>query len=372
LPAPIDTQAALDEFVDALSDQPALAVDTESNSFYAYRPRVCLLQVSIPGRDELVDPLAGLDLDGLGAVLADPGRRVVLHAAENDVIALKHEFGWTVPGLFDTQIASFVLGLKPYSLAGILEARFGVALDKSEQRSDWGRRPLTDKQVAYAAEDTHYLLELADDLRQRAIDAGRLPEIESECRRIAERDWEPEPFDPDAFGRMSGAKELDGVGLRILRDLFLLRNAEAERRDRAPFRVVPDQALMLIARERVTADRKGIPKGFWQRYGHRVAGIVRSAKDRDPIKLPRRKSNRGAPTPPKVKTVYEALRRWRSGAAEERGVEPWVVARNELLLRIAQAAPRDEAELGELMAAFRLEEYGAAILAVLRKNAENA
>jgi ribonuclease D len=372
LPTPIDTQASLDELVAVLEEQPAIAVDTESNSFFAYRPRVCLLQVSIPGRDALVDPLADLDLAGLGAVLGAANRRVVLHAAENDVIALKHEFGWTLPGLFDTQVASFVLGLKPYSLAGILEARFGVELDKSEQRSDWGRRPLTEKQLAYAADDTHYLLELADELSERAQEAGRLEEIEWECRRIADREWEPEPFDPDGYSRLSGAKELDGVGLRILRDLYLLRNSEAERRDRAAFRIVPDQALVLIARERVTADRKGIPRGFWQRYGRRVAGIVRGAKDRGPIKPRRRKSSRGAPTPPDIKKVYEALRRWRSGAAEERGVEPWVVARNELLLRIAQAGPKDEAALAGHMAPFRMKEYGAAILAVLEQKAENA
>lgn len=355
-----------------MRDQPSLAVDTESNAFFAYRPRTCLLQISYPGADLLVDPLAGLDLDGLGEVLGDADREVVLHASENDVIALQHEFGWRLPGLFDTQIAAFVLGLKPYSLAGILEARFDVKLDKSEQRSDWARRPLTEKQIRYAAEDTHYLLELAADLRRRAEEAGRMPEVAWECRRIAEREWAPEPFDPEGFRKVSGSKELDPIGLRILKDLYLMRHAEAERRDLAPFRIAGDPVLLTIARDRVTEQRKGVPKGFWQRYGKRVQGIVRSAPKRGPLPAPKRRTNRGTPTPPAVKKCYETLRRWRSKAAEERGVEPWVVARNELLMKVAAACTRDPDEVRGLMAPFRFEEYGAAILAVLNDQAENA
>ena len=373
MPELIDQQPALDDALALLRDHRAIAVDTESNSFFAYKPRVCLLQVSVPGTDMLIDPLAEIDLSGLGGILGDPERMVVLHAAENDVIALNHEFGWRIPGLFDTQVASFVLGLKPYSLAGILEARFDVKLDKSEQRSDWARRPLTEKQLAYAADDTHYLLELADELRAKAEEAGRAGEIAWECRRIAEREWEPEPFDPEDFRRIKGARDLDATGLRILRDLYLMRNSEAERRDIAAFRIAGDSTLSLIARERATSERKGIPKNFWHRYGRRVVGIVKAAKEnRKPLPPPRRKSNRGTPTPPEVKKVYEALRRWRSKAAEERGVEPWVVARNELLSRIAHARPRTASGLKEHMAPFRFDEYGAAMLAVLTAADENA
>ena len=370
LPELIDTKDAFDRAISMLRDEPALAVDTESDSFHAYRPKICLIQISVPEHDLLIDPLRDISMEPLGELLGDPARQVVLHAAENDVIAMHHECGWRVPGLFDTQVASFVLGLKPYSLAGILEARFGVKLDKSEQRSDWAKRPLTDKQVRYAAEDTHYLLELAADLKRRAEDAGRTDEMAWECQRIAAREWQPEPFDPDGFSRLSGAKELEGVELRILRGLYLLRNEEAERRNVAPFRIAGDNLLVDIARRRQkTGDR---PRGFWSRYGRRVRGIVERAPERGPLPRRKRKTNRGVPTPPDIKQAYERLRRWRSRAAEERGVEPFVVARNELLATIASARCRTKDDLAKRLQPFRLKEYGDAILAVLRNNSQNA
>jgi ribonuclease D len=361
----IDSQAALDAAVEALGREPALALDTETDSFFAYKPRICLLQLSAPGRDLLVDPLAGLDLSGLGALLRDPARQVVLHAAENDVILMHHEFSWRIGNLFDTQVAAFVLGLKPYSLAGILEARFGVQLDKGLQRSDWARRPLSEEQMFYAREDTRHLLDLAADLRARAEEAGRTEEIEAECRRIAGRDWTPEPFDPEGFRKMAGARELDATGLRILSDLFLFRNAEAERRNQAAFRIVADSVLVAIARGRVTAPRKGVPESFWRRHGERVARIVREAPGKGPV--PRREAPRGRrePVPPAVERRFEALRRWRARAAAERGVEPWVVARNELLSQVAQAGCRDLDGLRPLLEPFRFREYGEAMLAAL-------
>ncbi|MHC4930644.1 MAG: ribonuclease D [Planctomycetota bacterium] len=372
MPDLIDTQAALDDAVALLSQTPALALDTESDAFHAYRPRICLIQISIPGSDLLIDSNADLDFKPPGALLADAGREVVLHAAENDVILLQHQFGWRIGNLFDTQVACFVLGLKPYSLAGVLEARFGVKLDKREQRSDWSRRPLSPTQLEYAIEDTSHLLELAAGLRERARSEGRLEEIQTECLRIAAREWEPEPFDPEGFRRISGATALDPTGLRILRDLFLLRNEEAERRNWAAFRIVPDQALIAIARDRIQRESRMVPKGFWRRYEPRIVGIVKEARKRGPLKArARRRNNRGEPTPPPVKARYERLRRWRSTAAEKRGVESFVVARNELLMKVAEAGPGNLKELEPLLEPFRFREYGASILSVLLETGAN-
>ena len=166
MPELIDTPAALEKTLDVLAPHSRIACDTESDSFFAYKPKVCLIQLSVPGHDFLVDPLADLDLAPLGELVGDPDRVVIFHAAENDVIQLQHEFNWRMPGLYDTQIACFVLGLPPYSLAGVLEERFGVKLDKSQQRSDWAQRPLSSKQVEYAAEDTRYLIELHEERRR--------------------------------------------------------------------------------------------------------------------------------------------------------------------------------------------------------------
>jgi len=363
LPELVDTPSALAAALPRLASAPSLALDTETDAFFAYRPRICLLQVSVPGHDYLIDPLAGIDLSGLGALLAEPGRRTVLHAAENDVILMQHEYGWRVGHLFDTQVACFVLGLKPYSLAGILEARFGVRLDKGQQRSDWSRRPLTPKQIAYAAEDTCHLLDLARDLEDRAVATGRLEEIEHECRRIAAREWEPEPFDPEAFRRFPGAGELRPEALRLLRDLYLLRHREAERRNRAPYRIVSDGALVALARKPGPEPPRGVPPSFWQRYGNKVRGLAERARGQGPLPPPpRRKRAEGERATAETKRRFEKLRRWRAAEAEARGVEAFVVARNDLLMKIAAADCKTLDDLAALVEPFRLREYGEAML----------
>jgi len=365
LPKLVDTPDSLHAAVELLGAHDIIACDTESDSYFAYKPRVCLIQFSVPGSDLLIDPLAELDLAPIGELLADPQRTTIFHAAENDVIQLQHEFGWRMGHLFDTQIASFVLGTPPYSLAGVLESRFDVKLDKSQQRSDWSRRPLERKQIVYAAEDTAHLHDLHAQLLAQAEEAGRLEEIESECARIAAREWEPDPFDPDGFRKMKGAKELDDWGLRILRGMYLLRHEEADRRNRAPYRIANDSVLVTIARERATKPGRGVPERFFQRYAKRIRGLVTATENQPPLAKPKRKAPRGEPDTAQTKELYEKLRRWRRDAAEERGVEGWVVARNELLLRVARATPSDRDQLAELLEPFRAREYGDAMLDAL-------
>jgi ribonuclease D len=369
LPDLVDARPALEDALARLRDAPAIALDTETDAFFAYRPRICLLQLSVPGADFLVDPLADLDLAPLGEMLADPQREVVLHAAENDIILLHHQFRWRIANLYDTQVACFVLGLKPYSLAGVLAARFGLELDKRQQRSDWSQRPLIPAQIAYAADDTRHLLELAEELKQRAADASRTEEVAAECRRIADREWTPEPFDPEGFRRIPGARELDDGPLRVLRELYLFRAGEAERRNRAPYRICPDAALLRLATDR-RHPPKGVPASFWRRYEGKLRDLIAAARRAGP--LPPRQRRRGVPgerMSGHAKQRFENLRRWRTAAAEARGVESFVVARNELLEKIARADCTTLNDLGELVEPFRLREYGAAILAAMLDSA---
>jgi ribonuclease D len=144
-----------------------VALDTESDSLYRYYPKICLIQLSVGARDDnsdptgvvdyLVDPLRLDDLAALGEVLAAPGVEVIMHAAENDMLLLYRNFGFTFPKIFDTQLAARILGWKQVGLAAILEAQFGLVSDKRMQRTNWGKRPLTAEQIAYAQMDTHYL-----------------------------------------------------------------------------------------------------------------------------------------------------------------------------------------------------------------------
>jgi ribonuclease D len=179
-----------------LQKYPRLAIDLEANSLFAYREQVCLIQISIPNQDYIVDPLAKIDLSPLGAIIGDPAVEKVFHAAEYDLLLIKREFGWRLQNLFDTMWATRILGYDRCGLANILESFYGVSLDKKHQRANWCKRPLTTSQLAYARMDTHYLLRLRDDLAAELDEAGRTAEARETFAEQSDVHPNNNEFDP--------------------------------------------------------------------------------------------------------------------------------------------------------------------------------
>ena len=155
----VDNSSGLEQLIQTLSQEPLVAVDTESDSLYSYFEKVCLIQFSIPGTDYLLDPLS-VDVTGLAPFFANGEVQKIFHAAEYDILSLKRDYGFTFVNLFDTMIAAKILGWPRYGLGPILAEYFGVKLDKRFQRYNWGQRPLSRKAREYAHLDTHYLLPL--------------------------------------------------------------------------------------------------------------------------------------------------------------------------------------------------------------------
>jgi ribonuclease D len=357
-------------FALAVESADIVGVDTESDSFYAYREKVCLIQVSTRDQDILVDPLGVEDLTVFRNLLEDPGVTKVFHAAENDVILLRHHLDIGVRGVFDTLIAAQVLGIEQCSLAGLLHRFFGLELSKKEQRSDWRRRPLTESQIQYAALDTHHLLALREQLLERLVELGRVDEAESDFRLLENKQWEPRPFRADDFARIKGAKDLDPLGVRILRELFVLRNRLAQESDTAPFRIMGDATLMHLARRRPTRPHDLQDIRSFPRRGRPLAGAVletiRAARELGPLRLPP-PPDRGNARPrltPEESRLFDGLRKWRDAQALERGVMPHRVLKNDLLLAFVRAAPRNMEDVSRIEAldAWRAETYGPAVL----------
>ena len=243
-----------DELLGALAAEPAVALDTESNSFHVYRERVCLIQLSTRGGDFVVDPFA-VDVRPLGPVLAS-AEAVVLHGADYDVRCLKREYGFALPSLFDTMAAARRLGRAGLGLSALVEEHFGVALSKDFQRSDWGRRPLAAEQVRYAALDTHFLLALFDLLAGELRERGLWEAAKVEFARIAAVEPRPRVFDPEGWRRLKGARDLDAAGRAVLRALWILREERAGALDRPPFKVMPEQAMLEVARRRPRGEQE--------------------------------------------------------------------------------------------------------------------
>lgn len=300
----------------------AIGVDTEANSFYAYHDRLCLLQVSTAEDDYIVDPLRlGPALRALNPLLADPQVTKVFHAAEFDLMLLRKDLGAEVRGLFDTQVAMTLLGHARTGLAALIESSYRIELSKKEQRSDWGRRPLSPAQIDYARIDTHFLPDLFRRLQRELIERRLTAAADGEFRRL-EREVLParEP-DPEGWRRLKGARSLDGATAARLRRLWQWREDTARARDLPPFRILSNETLFDLAAKpppdaRSLAARAGVGWNKARQAGDQILAALQAAsQDRAPVAAPPR-----GPAERQRDRVrrdnQETLRRWRKQLAD--------------------------------------------------------
>jgi ribonuclease D len=358
---------SLDSMVESLAAQSLVAVDTESNSMYVYQEQVCLIQFSIPDQDYLVDPLAFSSLSDLDAIFSNPEIEKIFHSAEYDIMCLKRDFGYTFHNLFDTRIASRTLGRKRSGLRDLIAAEFNVEIDKRYQRSNWGKRPLPEKWLAYARLDTYYLIPLRNRLYADLSEARRLEEALEASEYITRIQPHENGFDPNGFWRIRNARELTPQQLAILRRLYLFRDHKARKMNRPPFKVMGDRTLHDLASaapDRIKDLTKihGMTPGQIRRFGEGILEAIRQGT-KDPI--PRRPRSNHAKD--EVSERYEALHDWRKKTAQSNKVDSDIILPREIMMEIAKSAPRSMEKLYQVMSplAWRAENYGKQILTVL-------
>ena len=248
----IDDQSAWNRAAAELLKLPVMALDTETNNQHAYRSRICLIQIGTPKGELIVDPLAVKDLSLLGRALRESSILKVVHSARNDLSWLDRDFGFTCEPVFDTELAARLLGFSRPNLAALLNHYLDVNIPKSRsvQRSDWAKRPLGPTEIEYAAKDVRFLTSLAVSLKKGLEAAGRLKWAFEEFRRVQQVRYEAVEPPADKFLRLNGSQRLDPRQLAVLRELYALRESEAERRDRPPFHVMSNDTVVTLARHR--------------------------------------------------------------------------------------------------------------------------
>ena len=241
----IANAAQLRELVIQIEPHDRVALDTEADSLHCYREKLCLLQVSVPGHDYVVDPLADLGFAPLSALLEN--KEIVLHGADYDLRLLRRAFDFKPNRIFDTVIAARLLGIREFSLAALLRQHFGVELAKGSQKANWARRPLLARMVEYAINDTRYLLSLAELLETELKKVHRFDWFEQSCQRAIEQAAVDRARDADETWRITGSGTLRGRAAAILRELWRWREREAEAADRPPFHILQNRELVNAA-----------------------------------------------------------------------------------------------------------------------------
>ncbi len=367
----LQTDEDLRQLAAALSKEPLLAVDTESNSLHAYQERVCLVQLSTRTADYIVDPLAIGDMQPLGELLSNPNIEKVFHAAEYDLICLKRDFGFTVHNVFDTMAAARIAAHKAVGLGSLLSLYLGIEQDKRHQRDDWARRPLSQASLLYAQMDTHYLPIVRDRLMAELEARGLLEEARETFADLAHvPPMDNHHFDPEGYWRIGIPHSLNLRQMAILRELYLLREQYAQQRDCPPFKIFGDNTLVAMAQAAPTTlgelvRIKGINDNLARRYGRALLRAIQRGKSRRVT----RPANGTPPADPVVVERYTALRDWRKSRAEQRGVESDVIISKDALWTLAHKAPTRLEDMSGIrgLGPWRLSVYGEEILAVIRR-----
>ena len=349
----VDSQAGFDALLTRLERSPLLAADTEAASFHRYRDRIYLIQLSTRDLTAVIDPLAVADLARLGRLLADPAVETVFHDADYDLRILHRDYGYTAARLFDTRIAAQLLNEPGIGLAALLEKYLGVALDKKYQRADWSVRPLLPGMLEYAADDTRYLPALRDLLRERLVAAGRWHWAEEEFELLEAVRWTMTGPPEEAYLRLKGARTLRGHQYAVLRELFAWRERTAAQLDRAPFRVLMNEAMIAIAKA-MPADLAALRElgalsaEQLRRRGAEILEAVARGVQAPASTIPVfERSRRPAPD-----LAYEArlerLKSARNAVAERLPLAAGVLCPNGILEAIARLEPATVADLAKV------------------------
>jgi len=244
-----------------------VAIDTEFIRERTYWPQLALVQIAleVPGSAEprilLVDTLVEGMPAALAPMLSDRSVLKIMHSASEDLIALRQACGAVPEPLFDTQIAASLAGVGAgLGYQRLVQELLGIAVDKGETRSDWMKRPLSDSQLAYAAEDVRHLFALHDALDARLQALGRTAWFAEDCARLLDgaRNDELERWPHLA---LRGAQFLDEAGQRRLLRLLRWRELQARRSDRPRSWVLDNDLATSLARE-APRDRAALDRMF--------------------------------------------------------------------------------------------------------------
>jgi len=366
----VEDEEGLADLLSRIENEPVLGIDTESDSMHSYREKVCLIQISDRHRDYIVDPLAGIDLAPLGEVMANPEVVKIFHGADYDVVSLKRDFGWTITNLFDTMIAAQLLDLPKVGLADLCANAFGAYMDKKYQTHNWAQRPLEAEHLFYARGDTHYLLALRELLQLKLKRLERQDVAAEEFAALESREWRggTEEDHSATFLRMKGSNKLNDTQLRVLRQLWKLRDDRARDLNRPAYKVFPDPVLVNIAvRQPKTmedlAKLMRAKSSMYRRHGKSMLeAVVRGLQDDSALPSPPKKVRTG--TRPRygareTDRMLSVLKSWRS--KQMKGGLPLVmIGSNNQLKAIAGFRPTSVEELEQIeeLRGWQIERYG--------------
>jgi ribonuclease D len=355
----VTTTSELGSLCRELAQDRFVAIDTEFMREQTYWPELCLVQIAGSKHEAIVDPLAaGLNLEPLFALMADKAVLKVFHAARQDVEIFFHRSGVIPTPLFDTQIAAMVCGFgDQVSYEQIVRKLAKAQIDKSSRFTDWSRRPLSERQLAYALSDVTHLRTVYEKLKIELDKSGREPWLEEEMAILSS----PETYiltPEDAWKRIK-LRLRSRKQLAVLMGVAGWREREAQSRNVPRSRVIKDDALAEIATQmpqsaEALGELRALPKGYAKsRIGETIIAVVKESLTTDHKSVPQPDS-RGDDLSDSAQAAAEILKLALKIVSEKEGIAPKLIASS---ADIEALAANDDAPVA-LMTGWRRRLFG--------------
>lgn len=330
----IDSDAKLAGLLPQLKAATWIALDTEADSLHAYPEKLCLIQISIAGSDELIDPLASIQLNPLFDILSQ--HEILMHGADYDLRLFRKHHNFVPTAIFDTMLAARLLGLREFGLSNLVEKLLGAKLEKGPQKANWARRPLTPRMAEYAVKDTLYLKPLVDLLVADLKAKGRLAWHQQSCARLIADSAGAREVDHDTVWRVKGSFGLPPQGLAVVRALFYWREQEAVASNRPPFFIVSPDIICNVAGAAISGRdvESTLPRFLTPR---RRKGALQAVHEGLASKdLPGPLKRRGDRLSETAKKRLNALEQRRNTRAHELGIDPTLIASRSTLIELSK------------------------------------
>jgi ribonuclease D len=322
----IDTPEQLARILPEAAAQSVIALDTEADSLHAYPEKLCLIQLSWQNTHLLVDPLAGLELTPLFEVLRS--KELILHGADYDLRLLYRTYEFIPQTVFDTMWAARLLGEREFGLRDLVQRHLGISLEKGPQKMNWALRPLTERMTRYAQNDTRHLSAVAESLRARLKEAGRLEWLQEACARLIEECSQARHPDPEVLWRVKGSDRLDRPAMAVLRELWHWREAEARAANKPPYFVLSHEHLLAVAAAvtRGKPVQHVVPRHVSSNRVARMALAIDRGLKLPATEHPQPRRNTGQRLSSVQQVEFDRLKGRRDRRALELGIDPTLIA----------------------------------------------
>jgi len=325
----VNTPEQLDALCLAIDKASWLALDTEFLREKTYYPMFCLLQIATPDWVACIDPLALPKLDKLFAAIYNPAIIKVFHSCRQDLEIFYQLTGKLPEPIFDTQVAAPLLGFQDNPGYAMLVSSFlNINLNKAHTRADWSKRPLTEAQIEYAADDVIYLCQVYQIIIQKLDELGRTDWLKHDFAELSN----PMLYEVDpekAWLKIKGKNKLTGKQLSIVQAVTQWREHNAQTENRPKSWLLRDELIFDLAKLQPAslaelAAVRGINERVVHKYGKELCQLINEAKNRPPI--PVNEKGRPAKKSQQQEAILDILTALVRVRAEENLLNPSILA----------------------------------------------